>query len=67
MVKNVQAQSKSENRCVTPYFSQKNKTLGTIYLNKQLCLCIHVATYFIVLLSALVFYFASRSRSKFKF
>jgi hypothetical protein len=52
---------------VTPYFSQKNKTQEIIYLNKENYVhCIHVAAYFIVLISALVFYFVIGNRSRFK-
>jgi hypothetical protein len=55
-------------RFVTHYFSQRNKTLEIIYLNKEKYVhYIHAAAYFIVWCSALVFYFEARNRSKFKF
>jgi hypothetical protein len=52
---------------VTPCFSQKNKTLGTIYLNIKSCVmhsCHHKLSF--GLMSVVSFYFAVRNHSKFK-
>jgi hypothetical protein len=53
---------------VTPYFSQKNKTLEIIYLSKEFCLLHSCRCIFsFVLMSDVLCYFAVRNHSKFKF